>query len=151
MTSRALAWRTVTAKPARAALAVTGVTLIGALLFDMLLLSRGLLVSFGDLLERGGYDIRVIATDLPPTLRIPIPHAMSLVDEIAKLPEVQDVALLRRDRVLASVGTQAFTRITLVAVSTGAERRAWRLVRGDTFGRTEADGAPAPLVVSTLR
>ena len=51
MTARALAWRTVPAEPARAALAVTGVAVIGALLFDMLLLSRGLLVSFRELLD----------------------------------------------------------------------------------------------------
>jgi putative ABC transport system permease protein len=148
MTSRALAWRTVTAKPARAALAVTGVTVIGALLFDMLLLSRGLLVSFGDLLERGGYDVRVIASDAPPTLRTPILHATSLAEEIAKLPEVKDVALVRRDRVLASTGTRGSARMTLVAVSKGAERRAWRVVSGDALGGPETTGAPAPLVVS---
>ena len=40
MTSRALAWRTMTAEPARAGLAIAGVAVIGALLFDMLLLSH---------------------------------------------------------------------------------------------------------------
>jgi len=44
MTSRALAWRALTANPARALLAVAGVAVIGALLIDMLLLSGGLLV-----------------------------------------------------------------------------------------------------------
>src|SRR4029077_15380423 len=48
------------ARPARSMLAVAGVTVIGALLFNMLLLSRGLLVSFRDLLDNAGYDIRVI-------------------------------------------------------------------------------------------
>ncbi len=37
MTARSLAWRTIRTKPARAALAVVGVTVIGALLLDMLL------------------------------------------------------------------------------------------------------------------
>ena len=46
-----LAWRSVARNPARALLAVVGVAVIGALLFDMLLLSRGLLLSFSDLLE----------------------------------------------------------------------------------------------------
>ena len=63
MTARALAWRTMTAEPARAALAIAGVAVIGALLFDMLLLSSGLLVSFRDLLDGAGYDVRVSATD----------------------------------------------------------------------------------------
>ena len=42
-----------------------GVAAIGALLFDMLLLSRGLVVSFGDLLDRSGFDVRVLASDAP--------------------------------------------------------------------------------------
>ena len=55
--SRGGRWRR---EPARAVLAVAGVTVIGALLFDMLLLSRGLLVSFRDLLDTAGYDVRVV-------------------------------------------------------------------------------------------
>jgi putative ABC transport system permease protein len=51
MTSLWLAWRTTRRYRVRAALAVTGVAVIGALLFDMLLLSRGLLDSFADLLR----------------------------------------------------------------------------------------------------
>ena len=43
MTAWGLAWRTVARNPARACLAIGGVAVIGALLFDMLLLSRGLL------------------------------------------------------------------------------------------------------------
>ncbi len=61
MTAWGLAWRTIARSPARSVLAVAGVTVIGALLFDMLLLSRGLLVSFRDLLDAAGFDIRVIA------------------------------------------------------------------------------------------
>ena len=61
MTAWGLAWRTIARSPARSVLAVAGVTVIGALLFNMLLLSRGLLVSFRDLLDTAGYDIRVIA------------------------------------------------------------------------------------------
>ena len=33
----------------------------------MLLLSRGLVLSFRDLLDRAGFDIRVLATDAPPS------------------------------------------------------------------------------------
>ena len=48
MIARALSfsWLRVRREPGRTALAVLGVTAIGALLFDMLLLSNGLLVSF---------------------------------------------------------------------------------------------------------
>jgi len=41
MTAWGLAWRTIARSPARSMLAVAGVTVIGALLFNMLLLSRG--------------------------------------------------------------------------------------------------------------
>ena len=61
MTAWGLAWRTVARSPARSVLAVSGVTVIGALLFNMLLLSRGLLVSFRDLLDAAGFDIRIVA------------------------------------------------------------------------------------------
>ena len=63
MTAWGLAWRTIARSPARSVLAVAGVTVIGALLFDMLLLSRGLLVSFRDLLDAAGFDIRVVAAE----------------------------------------------------------------------------------------
>ena len=84
-------------RPARAALAIAGVAVIGALLFDMLLLSRGLLVSFRELLDTAGYDVRVSATD-GLALRVPLRHATALADDIAALPEVREVAVVRRDR-----------------------------------------------------
>src|SRR5689334_6501420 len=46
------AWLSVVRQPARALLGIAGVAAIGALLFDMLLLSRGLVLSFADLLDR---------------------------------------------------------------------------------------------------
>ena len=51
MTAFALAWRTARRYRARAVLAVVGVAVIGALNFDMLLLSHGLLLSFADLIN----------------------------------------------------------------------------------------------------
>lgn len=147
MTPRALAWRTVTAKPARAALAVTGMTVIGALLFNMLLLSRGLLVSFRDLLDRAGYDVRVVASDGLPVLRAPIPHATALAAEMARLPEVQEVALVRRDRAFA-LAAERPVDVTLIAISEGADRRAWRIITGDNLGAAGTTAGQPPLVVS---
>ena len=97
MTSRALAWRTMTAERARASLAIAGVAVIGALLFDMLLLSHGMLVSFRQLLDSAGYDVRVVATD-SVMLRIPMLHASAFAEEITRLPEVREVAVVRRER-----------------------------------------------------
>ena len=120
MTSRALAWRTLTANPARGLLAVAGVAVIGALLFDMLMLSSGLLVSFRDLLDTAGYDVRVVATDGLPVLRVPIPHATALAADLSRLPEVQEVAVFRLDRVLMTVSGRWPEGVALVSVSEGA-------------------------------
>src|SRR5206468_8939123 len=85
MTAWGLAWRTIARSPARSVLAVSGVTVIGALLFNMLLLSRGLLVSFRDLLDTAGFDIRVVAADGSMVHRPPIGGASPLAGAIARL------------------------------------------------------------------
>ena len=148
MTSRALAWRTLTANPARALLAVAGVAVIGALLFDMLLLSGGLLVSFRDLLDTAGYDVRVVATDGLPVLRVPIPHATALAGDLSRLPEVQEVAVFRMDRVVITSSGRRPEGVTLINVSEGAERHTWRIIAGENLSAGEGGLERRPLVVS---
>lgn len=149
MTARALAWRTVTARPGRTVLAVTGVTVIGALLFNMLLLSNGLLLSFRDLLDTGGYDVRVVATDGLPVLRVPLKDAAALVAELRTLPEIAEVVFIRRESAVAlrPPPSRGQVRITLMGVSAGAERRLGRLVAGRNLGEGPATAEP-PLVVN---
>src|SRR5262245_859752 len=145
MTSGALAWRTVTAERARAVLALIGVTVIGALLFDMLLLSRGLLVSFRELLDSTGYDVRVTATD-SVMFRAPIRHATDLARDIALLPDVKDVAIVRREP--ASLQADDRKRdVTVLSVSQGAERQAWRIVSGRGFNSGEPLEDVLPLII----
>src|SRR4029077_2141103 len=91
MTAFTLAWRTVRRYRAQTLLAMTGVAVIGALLFDMLLLSRGLLLSFADLLDRAGYDVRIVGGG-GLTLRFPIADSATVVRDVEALPEVQRVA-----------------------------------------------------------
>jgi putative ABC transport system permease protein len=148
MTSRALAWRTLTANPARALLAVAGVAVIGALLFDMLMLSSGLLVSFRDLLDTAGYDVRVVAPDGPPVLRVPIPHATALAADLSRLPEVQEVAVFRMDRVVMTMSGRRSQGVTLISVSEGAERHTWRITRGENVITGEGALEQRSLVVS---
>ena len=95
MTALRLAARTVKRYRAQTVLAITGVAVIGALLFDMLLLSRGLLLSFADLLDRAGYDVRIVGGG-GMTLRVPIPGS----DEISLEPDLGDglFALARQVR-----------------------------------------------------
>ena len=72
-------------QPARAALGILGVAAVGALLFDMLLLSRGLIVSMQDLLDRGGWDVRVTPASSPGS-GLRIPNALETAEAIAALP-----------------------------------------------------------------
>ena len=65
MNALGFAWRSLVRQPARATLGVLGVAAVGALLFDMLLLSQGLVVSMRDLLDRSGFDIRVSVREIP--------------------------------------------------------------------------------------
>jgi putative ABC transport system permease protein len=145
MTSRALAWRTVTAERSRAALAVAGVAVIGALLFDMLLLSRGLLVSFRQMLDTAGYDVRIVASDAFP-IRSAIPEASPIAADVARLREVRDVAIVRTDRALVLIQRRGATEVELVSLTEGAERHAWRLTAGQDLGaglRTKTSSPPA--------
>jgi putative ABC transport system permease protein len=161
MTPRGLAWRTITASPARAVLAITGIAIIGALLFDMLLLSRGLLLSFRDLLESAGYDVRVVASESFPVVRLPVPQASTLAAQLEGLPEVQEVAVVRTDRAIVSLDTQGDRSsiggssaerhsqdVTLVSVSSAAERRVWRIVRGHGLADADRGLVQPPLLVS---
>jgi ABC-type lipoprotein release transport system permease subunit len=75
-------------------LGVLGVAAVGALLFDMLLLSQGLLVSMRDLLERSGWDIRVSAGELPGRGGR-VPAAVSTAERIAALPSVRAAMIVR--------------------------------------------------------
>jgi hypothetical protein len=148
MTSFELAWRTATRYRVRSALAMTGVAIIGALLFDMLLLSRGLVDSFADLLNSSGFDVRVVAHEGLPVLRGPIHDAAMVAAEIEKLPEVEDVTLLRiQEAVIAGADGRAHS-VTLVGTTHLGARGAWTLLRGSDLSSPEASGQACPLIVA---
>lgn len=95
MKALAFAWRSLVRQPARATLGVLGVAAVGALLFDMLLLSDGLVTSMREMLERTGFDIRVTATgDLPRGGRR-IANASAVTAAFAELPEVERALAIR--------------------------------------------------------
>ncbi len=147
MNAWALAWRTVAHNPARAVLAVSGVAVIGALLFNMLLLSRGLLVSFRDLLETAGYDVRVVAAEGSMVHREPIAEATALADAIGQLPAVQRVALVRTDSAVVTAPgrqTRGFT-VTLVGGTENAIEGVWSIVKGSSLPLVSHTGDALPL------
>jgi len=162
MNALGLAWLTVVRQPARTCLGVLGVAAVGALLFDMLLLSRGLVVSFRDLLGRSGFDVRVLATDAPPFAGPRIPHATAVEASIAALPEVETAVQLivhdadvvtdtpgdrqhESDVEIGGTGRRGGRRVEFI----GADQRSrtlWTMVEGRDLSSDSAE--PPPLVVN---
>lgn len=147
MTGLALATRTAARYKARTMLAVAGVAIIAALNFDMLLLSRGLLLSFADMIDSAGFDVRVTGSAGLPALRVPVIGAAKLADDIRRLPEVDDVAIVRFEQALASAPDGRERSISLLATSEGSTRGGWTIVRGRNLDAGEAAGIP-PVVMS---
>jgi putative ABC transport system permease protein len=147
MTAWGLAWRTVISNPARAVLAMTGVAVIGALLFNMLLLSRGMLVSFRDLLDAAGYDIRVQGQG-SALRRMPVAGATTLAEAIGRLPGVQQVAVIHTDSATAFLPgrDREGEIIQFVGTTANAVGSAWDLVKGATL--SDAPSAEPPIIVN---
>jgi ABC-type lipoprotein release transport system permease subunit len=95
MRALAFAARSLVRQPGRTSLGIIGIAAVGALLFDMLLLSRGLVVSFRDLLDSVGFDVRVTATDSPLPGGVRMKDATRAAAAVARLPEVAQVIPMR--------------------------------------------------------
>ncbi len=145
MTSLALAWRTAKRYRARTLLAIAGVAVIGALLFDMLLLSRGLLLSFADLLNSSGFDIRVMSSDAPAA-RLPIADSARLADDIRRLPDVERVLLIRIEPATVRATGRPPQGISLIG-SSDAEQ-SWRIVKGSALDSPAAAAEACPVLVT---
>lgn len=92
--SLAFSWRSLVRQPARATLGVLGVAAVGALLFDMLMLSNGLIVSMRDMLDRTGFDIRISASgELQRGQRLT--NAAAALRTIGSLPSVGTALAIR--------------------------------------------------------
>jgi putative ABC transport system permease protein len=136
MTALGFAWRSLVRQPARAALGILGVAAVGALLFDMLMLSRGLIVSMQDLLDRGGWDVRVSAGDLPGS-GLRVANALRTAEAISQLPSVQAALVIRTARAQIDRAAGPPLRASFQGVATrsmdpaGSRLRApWTILRG---------------------
>jgi len=121
---------------------VVGIAAVGALLFDMLLLSRGLVVSFRDLLNSVGYDVRVLTSETGPIGGPRLPNATVLARELSALPEIAEVVPVRimdAEAVVAPANGQksesaeadgASIGFTLTVMDPQA-RRPWTIVEGN--------------------
>ena len=128
-------------QPARAVLGIVGVAAVAALLFDMLLLSRGLVLSMQDLLDRGGFDVRITATESLPGAGPRIRHMPpEVAAAIEAMPNVDDAVPFRFGE--AEIGSGNGSRPLFVSFF-GADakgRRPWVIVEGQDLTST---GAPA--------
>jgi putative ABC transport system permease protein len=125
-------------QPARSLVGVCGVAAVGALLFDMLLLSRGLVLSFADLLERSGFDIRVFASDAPPMTGPRLTRATALASELAGLPGVEAVLQLRvRDAEVVSDRESASPVVDFIGADPRV-RSIWTMIEGEDLPGTTA-------------
>ena len=145
MSSLAFAWRRLVRQPGRTALGVLGVAAVGALLFDMLLLSRGLVVSLEDLLDRAGFDVRVMSTDAPALTNPRIADASATVAVIAELPEVGLVTAIRIGRARILRPERQRLSFTFVGAHAG-----WDVVEGRDLHEVKAGGTPPILVNRNL-
>jgi putative ABC transport system permease protein len=141
------AWLSLVRQPARSLLGILGVAAIGALLFDMLLLSRGLVLSFGELLDRSGFDVRVLASDAPPFTGPRLSHATALASDIAAMPGIKAVLQLRVRT--AEIASDAGTSTDQPVHFIGADPRVrsmWRVIEGQDL--PDIPGAAPQVVVN---
>jgi putative ABC transport system permease protein len=141
MTAFELAWRTAKRYRARAVLAVVGVAVIGALNFDMLLLARGLLLSFADLINHTGYNVRIVGSAGLPLARLPVEDAGKLVDQIRGLPEVAAVSMMRTEPASAAQPNKPPVGLELIGTTDFDGEGVWKLIEG-TGLKTESVGRP---------
>jgi len=137
----AFAWRGLVREPIRACLGVAGIAVVGALLFDMLLLARGLTLSFAALLEDAGYDVRVTASQFVPSRGPMILDARRRLETLRGIPEIADVAAVRFGRAeLDDPGGGPSLQADFMGID-GARRGLWRVIEG-------GDLAPGAVIVN---
>jgi putative ABC transport system permease protein len=130
MNALRFAWRSLVRQPARAALGILGVAAVGALLFDMLLLSDGLVVSMRDLLARAGFDVRVTVTGELPRGSTRIEHVSDVAAVLAELPTVRSALAIRFAEGSLEMGEGAPLYTTFQGVN-GQAPMPWTVIRGD--------------------
>lgn len=138
--------RSLVRQPGRTSLGVLGIAAVGALLFDMLLLSRGLVVSFRDLLDSVGFDVRVTATESPLPGGVRMRDATAAAAAVSALPEVAEAIALRTAGGEVVLSGNRSVSFSVMAADPG-RRRPWTVITGVDIG-SSAD--PAVLVNQPL-
>jgi putative ABC transport system permease protein len=151
MRALAFAWRSITRRGAQSALGILGIAAAGALTFDMLLLSRGLIVSVRELLDSFGFDVRVMASEGLPQSRASIDHAIESARVLARLPEVAAAVPFRLGEAeIALQGQgQGPDSVTVFAVGP-SDQRIWTVLSGRDLPGADDPDDPAVVVNDRL-
>lgn len=149
MRALAFAWRSVRRRRAQSALGILGIAAAGALTFDMLLLSRGLLVSVRELLDAFGFDVRVMASDGLPQSRVPLDRPFDLARTLAALPEVAAAVPFRVGDAETVVEGRPPASFTIFALG-ASNQRMWSVVSGGDLPDADDPGDLAMVVNDQL-
>lgn len=148
MSPLAFALRGLIRQPGRALLGIAGIAATGALLFDMLMLSQGLVVSMERLLAGVGFDIRVTATQATPLTGPPITDMAKTVATLAALPGIEDVVPLRIADAQVDIGRRR-DQVTFMGAN-AAVKRPWTLHQGQDIDPRVRTDIPRLLVNRAL-
>jgi putative ABC transport system permease protein len=110
----------------------------------MLLLSRGLVVSFRDLLDSIGFDVRVTATDSPLPAGVRLKNASRAATDLAGLPGVAEVIPMQTASGEVSLSNGRMVSAGLTGMDPG-RRRPWTIVAGTDLA---LGGNPPAIVVN---
>lgn len=143
MSPFAFALRGLVRQPGRAMLGIAGIAATGALLFDMLLLSQGLVLSMEQLLAGVGFDVRVTATQAAPLTGPPIADLSATVASLASVPAIGDVVPLRIGEALVEIDGRQ--RDVAFMGADAETRRPWTLLEGQDLV-PDVPGVPVPEV-----
>jgi len=137
MNALPFAWKSLVRHPARSTLGIAGVAAVGALLFDMLLLSNGLVTSMRDLLDSTGFDIRVASSDPVPG-RPDIHDSATTATRLAALPSVRAAIAVRTEDAHVPRPSEEPMDASFIGIA-GAGARPWTILRGrDIAGDMDA-------------
>lgn len=126
------AWKSLGREPLRSLLAVAGVAAVAALLLNMLLLSRGLLLSFEDVLASTGYEVRVTATRALPGIGPLLRDVATTVGRLESLPEIDEVLALRFAAGAVDMEGGSGTQAQVMGAGPGGNG-GWTLLEGRDF------------------
>lgn len=141
-----LATRSLTRHPVRTALVIVGLSVTGALLLDMTMLSRGLEASLGSVMSRLGFAVRVVPRGtLPFSSSAEIPDGDRLAAAIAARPGVAAAVPVVATTLYVQHGTDRFPSFALGVPAGGSG--AYAVLDGRDLPPAGSSAAP-PVVIN---